>query len=601
MKRPLNIAACSGVTGDNPNAIYDQAVGDHPIDVIIGDYLAEVNIAWHALARKTDPSKGYDEGFVENLKPALPVLKEKGIKVVVNAGALNPSGLVQELRKVLNEQKIEMNIAWIEGDDIVRKIPELIETGNEFIHLDNPNVKLSEWRCTPISANAYLGAWGIAKALNEGADIVICPRVTDASLVVGCGIWWHDWKKDQFDILAGAVMTGHLIECSAYITGGNYAGFRNVKNNVDLPFPIVELAHDGSCVITKHSNTNGEISLGTVTTQFLYEIQGPIYLNPDVTCHLSTAQITEIAPDRVALTGIKGSAPSKQTKVAICGIGGYQVEFSVYMTSPNVQEKEDHFRKQMMRMVNPEKFLVLDVTRYGGQVQDPKSQAEATCQIRVFAQAIDAETVSFKNFTGRILSTGMQGFGGFHLNMDFRTAQPKPFIEYYPALLDVSSLEHTVFVNDKEFIVNDLEIPRQEISCSVNQLPTLEFDPSKYPETIRAPLGRVALARSGDKGGNMNVGIYVLHDQAWPWLKSFLNEETFRKLLGNDNSPDYIIERCEFENLRAVHFKVIGILGKGVSSTARMDSFAKSWGEFLRARHVDIPLEIYENCSVDLL
>src|SRR3984893_6230540 len=328
----LRIANCSGVYGDRFSAAREMREGG-PIDGLTGEYLAELTMLILWKSRLKDPEAGYATTFLRQMEEVAGLAIDRGVKIVANAGGLNPAGLARKLRELLERLGLRASVAHIEGDDLLPRLGELQAAGQQLRNLDTGR-SLAEAGVEPISANVYLGAWGIVEALKAGADIVVCPRVTDASLLVGPAAWHFGWARDDWDRLAGAVVAGHIIECGPQATGGNYSFFSEVPGITRLGFPIAEMREDGSSVITKHADSGGLVSVGTVTAQLLYEIAAPGYANPDVVAHFDTIQLSQQDTDRVRISGTRGSSPTGQLKVAIDCIGDYGKHMTLSHTRP---------------------------------------------------------------------------------------------------------------------------------------------------------------------------------------------------------------------------------------------------------------------------
>jgi hypothetical protein len=334
---PLRIANCSGFYGDRRSAPRELLEGG-PIDVLTGDYLAELTMLILWRSRSRDPAKGYAGGFLDQMEECLGLAADRGIKVVANAGGLNPAGLADELRALAARLGLTLGVAHVEGDDLLGRLPELQAVGEPLTHLDT-GVPLAAAGVAPVTANAYLGAWGIVAALEAGADLIVCGRVADASLVVGPAAWHFGWASDDWDRLAGAVVAGHVLECGTQATGGNYAFFEELPDHRPPGFPIAELAADGSAVVTKHPGTGGMVSVGTVTAQLLYEIAGPAYANPDVVARFDTVRISQAGPDRVRLSGTRGEPAPDRLKVAVNYLGGFRNSMRQVLTGLDVEAK----------------------------------------------------------------------------------------------------------------------------------------------------------------------------------------------------------------------------------------------------------------------
>ncbi|KAK0205347.1 hypothetical protein DFS33DRAFT_1428570 [Desarmillaria ectypa] len=592
-RRPIRIGNSSGATGDGPDQMYRLAT-EGPIDAIYGDYLAELNIAWRALEMIDHPELGYEVPALTQLKwkTAAQEIASKGIRVVHDGGALNPRGLYLETKKHFEDLGLDVKVAWVEGDNITDRVKA---NTTVFPHLDIPNKKLDDVKNIILTANAYIGMKGIVAALNGGAQVVICGRCCDASPVMALAAWWHGWSDRDYDKFAGALMAGHVTECGPYTTGGNFCGFKAIPSLINVGYPICEISDDGSSIITKHDGTTGAVTVDTVTAQLVYEIQGPTYLNPDVIAYLEDIKIEKVGDNRIKLSGMKGSPPPSTTKLAVCTMGGYQAELYFLAVGLDIKEKLGLLRAQLMDGIDESRYFKLSLEAYGTCPDDPKSQREATVHMRQFIQAPTKEAI--EDFTQNFWGLVMSGYGGFHLNMDLRTLTPKPFISYFPALVPQSMLNIKAHIDDKVISVESMTstVP---FASQDSYGPRTVTDLSTFGPTTKTHLGKVVLARSGDKGGNANVGLWVRNDDEWPWLQSFLTIDTFKYLLGDDYKPEYRIERFEMSYIRAVHFVTYGILEDGISSTSVLDGLAKSFGEFIRARKVDIPDKFLERPAV---
>ncbi|WPV28115.1 hypothetical protein CLAFUW7_04518 [Fulvia fulva] len=610
-RRPVRIANCSGDPGYH---VYNQAKHG-PVDVITGDYLAEINLGNDAEAMSKGEHPGWIPTAWDGLQQSIELIAEKKIKVVINGGALNPKGLAMKTHELIQSKELGLKVAWVEGDDLLPRINEILSNKDSLPHLDkdNSDIKLSkdtgvfltDRDCNRIlSANAYLGGRAIRKGLEEGADIIICGRVADASPVIGAAAWWHDWASDDFDALAGALIAGHLIECSSYITGANFAGFDQypIEKLLDLGFGIVEVDGHGDCVVTKHETLNGFVTADTVKCQFLYELQGNIYLNSDVKADTTKILIEDVGKDRVKVSGIKGYPPPPTTKLAIFYKGGWQCELLFNATGYNTARKfqllEAQHRKKLTDWGIIDKFDILDYQWVGRPESNPSCQLASTTYIRVFAQAQDKDTVA--KVMSAFATNAMQHFAGFHSSLDHRTAAPKEFLAFYPGIIQQSQLDEAVC----HIPPDSNQEPQRHVvgppSKSEALQPREDYETARtsslesFGSTVMAPLGDIALARSGDKGANVNLGIFVHTDEEWDWLRSFMTKTQMKKMMGSDWQDWYHIERVEMPNIRAVHFVIYGPLGRGVTSSRLLDALGKGFGEFIRDVHVPIPSKFLE-------
>ena len=369
----LRIANCSGFYGDRLAAAREMVEGG-PIDVLTGDYLAELTLMILLKDRLRDQELGYARTFLRQLEDIAVACKERGIRIVVNAGGLNPAGCARAARALYDRLGVRAVVAHIEGDDLMPSMAALQARGEPFTHLDK-GIPLSALGEPVLSANAYLGGWGIAAALERGADLVICPRVTDAALTLGPAAWKFGWARDDWDRLAAGVVAGHVIECGAQCTGGNYSFFREVPGLEYPGFPIAEMYADGSFVVTKHAGTGGLVSVGTVTAQLLYEIGGAEYPNPDVTARFDTIHLAQEGPDRVRVSGIRGEPPPPTTKVCINHFGGYKNSMTFVLTGLDLEEKARLAEETLWKLVGGrEQFAESRATLRRGDRPDPETQ-----------------------------------------------------------------------------------------------------------------------------------------------------------------------------------------------------------------------------------
>jgi Acyclic terpene utilisation family protein AtuA len=626
MTRPVRIANCSGFYGDRFSAAREML--DGPIDVLTGDYLAELTMLILWKARRKDPGLGYATTFLRQMQDVLGTCLERGIKVVANAGGLNPEGLAARI----TELNPAARVAYLTGDDLAPAIKDLQAEGHEFTNLDT-GVPLAKAELPVVTANAYLGGWGIAAALQAGADVVICGRVTDASLVTGPAAWWHGWRRDDWDALAGAVAAGHVIECGPQATGGNYSFLDEMTDRRYPGFPIAEVAADGSSVITKHDGTGGLVSTGTVTAQLLYEIGEPAYLNPDVVAYFDTIQLEQVGPDRVALTGTRGSPPPETLKVALNMLGGYRNTMTMVITGLDVEAKAQHATRLLFeRLGGAAQFEDADVRLLRYDRPDAPANELATAHLRITVKDQDERKVG-RAFSDAITELALAGYAGFHTTTP--PAGASAYGVYWPALIPARLVTQQVhFPGASTTAVRpDHHDPGPRAPLQAVPVPGPEPDAQGAPGTstdaegsgglggvvppgtstdaegsgglggvvppgtstdagpsVAVPLGRLCGARSGDKGGNANAGLWAVSPAAYAWLRRYLTVEKFRELL--TEAANMEIDRHELPNLLALNFVVHGLLAPGVSATTRPDPQAKGLGEYLRSRLVTVPADL---------
>jgi len=578
-KQKVIIANCSGFFGDRFSAAREMVQGG-PIDFLTGDYLAELTMAILLRKQFKDPNAGYASTFLRQMEEIMAECLDKGIRVVTNAGGLNPRGLAQKLKEVAAELGLKPKIAFIEGDNLMARLGDLQSQGEAFVHMDK-GISLNEANAQPISANAYIGGWGIVEALNSEADIVVGGRIADAALVVGPAAWHFDWQRTDWNRLAGAVAAGHIIECSAQATGGNYSFIEEVPSFKNVGFPIAEVFDDGSSIITKHPNTGGLVSVGTVTAQLLYEIREPRYLTPDVAARFDTIQISQEKTDRVRISGVKGEPPPDTTKVCINNLGGYRNSMTLILTGLDIEAKAKIVEDALFTSIGgKEQFASTEVQLIPSQQPDPDNNEAAFAYLRL--SVLDPNPKKVAHFSAEIVELALANIPGFTA-----TAPPTkgtPAVMHWPTLVSNQFIQQTVFIDDQEIIVAAVSPDTQARipEATGRDLPVVPATP-----TNRVPLGQLFATRSGDKGGNANLGIWGRTPEAYAFLNSFLTIDKLKELLPDMRPFD--IERYELPNLLAINFYIKGVLGDGVAASLRSDPQAKTLGEYLRAKLVDIP------------
>ncbi|WP_017609798.1 acyclic terpene utilization AtuA family protein [Nocardiopsis xinjiangensis] len=563
---PLWVGNASGFYGDRFAAVHEMLT-EGPVDVLTGDYLAELTMAILGRDQLSDPGRGYAKTFLRQMRETLQLVMERGTKVVTNAGGLNPRGLADQLTELAEQLDLQPRIACVTGDDLLHRAEEL-------------------GLGTPLTANAYLGGFGIAACLDAGADIVVTGRVTDASLAVGPAISHFGWTREDLDALAGATAAGHVIECGAQATGGNYAFAPDLVadgHHLDHPgFPLAEISADGSAVVTKHPGTGGAVTTGTVTAQFVYEIVGARYPGPDVTTRLDTVELAQEGPDRVRLSGTRGEAPPPTLKVGLTGLTGFRNEYDLLITGDGAEEKAAWAQRQIRaalahRKPSDLRFDLRPAEDPGGHTQD-----RATARLRVTARDHDARAIG-RNFGAAAVEIALAGYAGFHMSAPPSPARPDGIAATHE-LVPVQEVEHTAILPDGDRIAIAHSDRFQDLAPVPE--PPLPPLPPEGPRR-RAPLGTVLGARSGDKGADANLGVWVRDDAGFAWLAHELTAERIQELL--PETADLEVTRHLLPNLRAANFWIEGMLAPGTARREGQDPQAKGLGEWLRARRTDLP------------
>jgi hypothetical protein len=563
----IRIGNASGFYGDRASAMHEMLTGGD-LDVLTGDYLAELTMLILGRDRLKDPTLGYAKTFLRQLEHSLGEAVDRGVRIVANAGGLNPAGLASAVRDLAERLGIQVAVAHVEGDDVRDRAAEL---------------NLGE----PLAANAYLGAWGIAECLRGGADIVVTGRVTDASLVVGPAAAHFGWDRTDYDALAGAVVAGHVVECGPQATGGNYAFFATEIPDFGRPgFPIAEVHADGSSVITKHPATGGAVTVGTVTAQLLYEIGGTRYAGPDVTTRFDTITLAKDGTDRVRISGVRGEPPPPTLKVGLNTVGGFRNEVTFVLTGNGIDAKAALIKSQLAHL---DATWTLARTDHA----DADVQEEAAALLHCVVRGTDPKKVG-REFSGAAIELALSSYPGFHV-----TAPPSdatPYGVFTAAYVDRFAVGHVAVLPDGARVDIAPAIETRQLSSELTDTEPLSSAPADdaVPQpggpsgaTRAVPLGTVVGTRSGDKGGDANVGVWARTDETWGWLAGLLTVERFQQLL--PETRPLRVTRHALPNLRALNFVVQGILGDGVASNSRHDPQAKALGEWLASRVVDVP------------
>ncbi|MFM8239022.1 MAG: acyclic terpene utilization AtuA family protein [Actinomycetota bacterium] len=616
MSRPIIIANCSGFFGDRLSAAREMVDGG-PIDVLTGDWLAELTMLILARQRmKHGPGAGYARTFLAQMEQVLGACRDKGIRVVSNAGGLDPQGCADALSEIIERLDIgPVSVAVVTGDDLMPRMGELDE---EWRNLDTRELPDGVHF---ITANAYLGGEPITAALSAGADVVITGRVTDAALVVGPAAWWHGWSyadaaagdPSALDRFAGAIVAGHAIECGAQVTGGNYSFFQGL-DLLHPGFPIAEVAADGSSIITKHPGTGGVVTVGTVTAQLLYEIGSRAYANPDATARFDTIQLAQDGDDRVRISGVRGESAPERLKVAANYLGGFRNSMTLVMTGLDPDAKADLALRTITGLSLAEALepglsastraarsslsvRELDIDWSPTSYIDPATADQAQSFLRITARDGDPKAVA-KPFTTAVIEATLASYPGM-----FPTAPPgegTPYGVYWPATVDRATVPASVTVDGQTVPITTYL--RGETSVLVDA-PAVALPEVRESSVLGVPLGVIAGARSGDKGGDANIGVWIpaampLRDEVYAWLVSLLTPDRIRELL--PEAALLAIDVHPLPNLHAVNIVIHGLLGRGVAENARSDPQAKGLGEHLRSRIVPIPRHLLPDAEVDL-
>ncbi|MFE9692021.1 acyclic terpene utilization AtuA family protein [Micromonospora sp. NPDC005806] len=552
----LRVGNASGFYGDRLSAWREMLDGGE-LDVLTGDYLAELTMLILGRDRMRDPSLGYARTFLRQLEGCLGAALDRGVKLVTNAGGLNPAGLAAAIGALADRLGLPTRIGYVEGDALTR--PDAL------------------------TANAYLGAFGIAACLDAGADVVVTGRVTDASLAVGPAIARFGWGRDALDALAGATVAGHLIECGAQVTGGNFSFFTELPDGGHRPgFPIAEIHPDGSSVLTKHPGTGGAVTVETVTAQLLYEVGGPAYLGPDVVTRLDTVELAQDGPDRVGVSGVRGTPPPGTLKVGVNNLGGFRNSMTFVLCGLDIPAKAALVQAQLEDAVGKEG---LEFALARTDHPDAADTEAASALLHVHLRDGDKARAG-RSFSAAAVELALASYPGCTLTT--LPGDATPYGAFTADTIPQDAVAHVAVLPDG----TRKPIAPPPVTCLPG--PPVQREASSgapsLPPTWRGPLGELVGARSGDKGGDANLGVWARTDGTWAWLRDWLTAERLAELL--PETAPLTVERYELPNLRAVNFVIRGLLGPGVAASTRFDPQAKALGELLRSRVVDLPADL---------
>ncbi|MGV0643934.1 acyclic terpene utilization AtuA family protein [Mycolicibacterium sp. XJ2546] len=580
MTRPCRIANCSGFFGDRVSAAAQLLDGPDPIDVLTGDWLAELTMSILAKSRERGRA-GYATTFVTQMEQVLGQCRERGVKVVSNAGGIDPQGCADQVRQIADRLGIAISVAVVGGDDLTERLDELRAAGEAFPHLDTGQTWTGDSKDV-VAANAYLGGHAITAGLRAGADVVITGRVADAAVVSGAAAWWHRWSADDFDALAGATVAGHTIECGTQATGGNFAFFTDIADLTEPGFPIAEIASDGSSVITKQPGTGGAVTVDTVTAQLLYEIAGPRYPVPDVVARFDTVRVRQLETDRVQICGTRGEPAPSMAKALLTYPGGFRNSMTLALTGANRRAKAELAERAVWAQVRDGRgrFAESAVEVVGASLDsdDPADQS----YLRISVADADAAIVG-REFSSAVVATALGSFPGLYLTTPPGSATE--FMMGWPTLIDASHLRARVRVDGREA---DVATPFETRTMPVDEpRPALGDNAFRGVELTTINVGAYVGARSGDKGGNANLALWVRDERDMPLLEYLTDPDRLTTLL--PELAPHEIRVYALPNLLAFNVVIVGLLGNGVAASLREDPQAKSLGERFRAVRARVP------------
>ncbi len=600
----IRIANAGGYWGDDPYALRRQVLGALPLDYISIDFLAEVTMSILQKQRLKDPKAGYARDFVTQVGPLLKEVLDRRITIITNAGGVNPLACAEALGEAARAQGLALRVAVVDGDDITARMAELRGTGVDFRNLETGEA-FDPIADRVLSANAYFGAQPVAEALKGDPHIVLCGRVTDTGITLGAMIHAFGWALDDWDRLASGIVAGHLIECGAQSTGGNFTDWPKVPSFLDMGYPIVECRPDGSFTLTKHPGSGGLVSCATAREQLLYEMGHPrSYLTPDVIADFSTVQLAQEGPDRVRVSGIQGRPPTDLLKVSVAYADGYKTSGALIVSGPDARAKAEVFARTFWaRCAGEHASFDATLTEYVGDDATHRgltpTHRASEIYLRLSARSRDRRPLEvFRKLLPALILSGPSGVavtGGAPAISDV--------VSYWPALMPQAGAPGRVRTFDlgAEGLApwGEAKVMAWVPTGGSPDLDTPPEDPWTWEgpaePTLRVPLMRLAHARSGDKGDTANIGLLGRSPQCYAWLRDHVDaaqvQAWFQGIcLGR-------VERHAVPNLWALNFLLGATLGGGGTLSLFLDAQGKTLSQALLRCEVEVPAALLDTIA----
>ena len=590
MKKKIRIGNAGGYWGDDLSAMKRQLEGG-PLDYITMDFLAEITMSILQRQRATNSELGYAVDFLDQLQECLPIIVKKKVRVISNAGGINPIGLGRKIIELAKKLNLNIKVGVVYGDDIVNHLYELTAAGERFTNMETGD-DFFKVRSRITSANIYLGAEPVVKALDAGCQIVVTGRVTDTGITLAPMIHEFGWGMDDWDKMAAGIVAGHIIECGAQSTGGNITDWHEVKSFHNIGYPIIEMEASGEFVVTKHSRTGGMVTEKTVKEQLVYEMGDPSnYISPDGVARFDTIQLKQSGKDRVRVFGIKGKPEPDCLKVSMSYEDGWKASGEVLVSGPNAYKKAKVIADIFWKKIS-HKFEATSTEMIGSGSCWPKqlSQYEATEMLLRFGVR-DSSKSKIKDF-GKALSTLiLSGPAGMAVT---GRGRPKPVlvVAYWPALMHRTRVTAKVLTvdtrNEEEFFEISFPIRVRSTATSVIEKKSARPKYRKLAGKLRtAKLQDLCYARSGDKGDTCNIGVLARSPEIYEWLLGYLTADKVRAFFAGITKGKVI--RYELDNLQGLNFLLEETLGGGGTTALIIDPQGKTLAQALLQMTVQAP------------
>ena len=596
MSDKIVIANCGGFWGDDPTAARRQVEGG-PIDYLVMDYLAEVTMAILQKQMAKKPQLGYAGDFITQMRDVLVPCMEKGVTIIANAGGVNPHACGAALEALAAELGVadKVKLGVVAGDDLFDDLDELIAGGQGLSSMETGR-PLTDVRDTVLSANVYIGAPSIVRALELGANVIIAGRVTDTSVALAPMLHHFGWAADDWDSLAAGVVAGHIIECGCQCTGGNFTDWHTVPDHRNMGYPLIEASADGTFVVTKHPGTGGLVSVHTVSEQLLYEMGGPAYLSPDCIARFDSIELTQEGPDRVRVSGITGEAPPELLKVAVSYSDGYRSVGRLLLSGPDTLRKANKVAEVFWAVAGGQDIYEETSTAFiGWDASHPSLAAEEPSEVLIqFGVRDHDKAVIEKNFAPMVVGCMLQALPGMTVPADQGRPRTAEVVAHWPALIARDLVKANVTVGGVTEQVSslaaaytDVRVPPSPLGKPTPADDATPLDQLAASDAVTVPLLQLCIGRSGDKGDTGNVGIRARSPEIYHWIKANITAEVVKQQFKGICNGE--VDRFELPNLLALNFLLHESLGGGGAASLRFDAQGKTFSQYLLSMPVTVP------------
>ena len=590
MKKMIRIGNAGGYWGDDPDALRRQLSGG-PLDYVTMDFLAEITMSILRRQQLKNPELGYARDFVTQLEVCLPLIAAGGVKVITNAGGINPAGLGRKIQAMIRERGLSLKVGVVYGDDISGRLDELTRVGEKFTNMEN-GAAFAPVKDRIIAANVYLGAEPVVAALAAGCDIIVTGRVTDTGITLAPMIHEFGWAMDDWDLMAAGIVAGHIIECGAQASGGNLTDWRDVRSFRDIGYPIIEMAPDGTFTVTKHKGTGGLVCAKSVKEQLVYEMGDPgQYISPDGVAFFDTIEVCELGPNRVGISGVRGGPAPEMFKVSMAYEDGWKADGEVLVCGPDVRDKAKVISDVFWRKAG-HKFAKTNTALVGaGSIWPPHLAHCEPDEIYLRFGVADPDPKKIEDFAKALPALILAGPSGMAVSTRGRP-RAQQVVAYWPALLrrDRVAAEVLTLAVDGSETQRRIEFPvrgdgGEPVRSGIRPRPLTGAAAMSKPKLVA--LRRLCYARSGDKGDTSNIGVLARSPRIYAWLAGYLTAARVKKFFGPMVRGK--VTRYRLDNLEGFNFLLEGALGGGGTTSLLVDPQGKTLSQALLQMEVEVP------------